>query len=104
MTKTLSIGFATFLLALLTPLTGCEKKAPTTGGATSGGATTAAPADAASDRDSAAEIVIGHYGSLTGSEATFGRSTDEGIKLAVAEINAAGDEVRVLGSYPVAIL
>ena len=36
------------------------------------------------------EIVIGHYGSMTGSEATFGESTDNGIKLAVEELNAAG--------------
>lgn len=36
------------------------------------------------------EIIIGHYGSLTGSEATFGKSTDNGIKLAVKEANAAG--------------
>lgn len=36
------------------------------------------------------EIVIGHYASMTGSEATFGQSTDNGIRLAVEEINAAG--------------
>jgi branched-chain amino acid transport system substrate-binding protein len=36
------------------------------------------------------EIVIGHFGSMTGSEATFGQSTDNGIKLAVDEINEAG--------------
>ncbi|MBL8848929.1 MAG: ABC transporter substrate-binding protein, partial [Planctomycetaceae bacterium] len=36
------------------------------------------------------EILIGHYGSMTGSEATFGQSTDNGIRLAVEEINAAG--------------
>src|SRR5438067_1114963 len=35
-------------------------------------------------------IKIGHYGSLTGSEATFGQSTSNGIKLALTEINAAG--------------
>jgi branched-chain amino acid transport system substrate-binding protein len=35
-------------------------------------------------------LVIGHYGSLTGAEATFGISTDNGIKLAVKEANAAG--------------
>jgi branched-chain amino acid transport system substrate-binding protein len=35
-------------------------------------------------------ILIGHYGSMTGSEATFGVSTDNGIKLAVEERNAAG--------------
>ncbi len=36
------------------------------------------------------EIRIGEYGSLTGAQATFGISTDDGIKLAVDEINAAG--------------
>ena len=35
-------------------------------------------------------IKIGEYGSMTGSEATFGVSTDNGIKLAVKERNAAG--------------
>lgn len=35
-------------------------------------------------------IKIGHYASITGSEATFGISTDNGIKLAVEERNAAG--------------
>ncbi len=35
-------------------------------------------------------IKIGHYGSMTGKEATFGQSTDNGIKLAVKEINDAG--------------
>lgn len=41
-------------------------------------------------KKSANEIVIGHFASMTGSEATFGTSTDDGIKLAVEEINAAG--------------
>lgn len=36
------------------------------------------------------EIVIGEYGSLTGSTATFGISTKNGIDMAVDEINAAG--------------
>jgi branched-chain amino acid transport system substrate-binding protein len=36
------------------------------------------------------EILIGHFGSMTGSEATFGTSTDHGIKMAVEEINASG--------------
>ena len=35
-------------------------------------------------------ILIGHYASLTGSEATFGVSTDNGVKLALEERNAAG--------------
>lgn len=36
------------------------------------------------------EIVVGQYGSLTGSEATFGISTKEGIELATDEVNAGG--------------
>jgi branched-chain amino acid transport system substrate-binding protein len=35
-------------------------------------------------------ILIGHYASMTGSEATFGISTDRGIQLAFKERNAAG--------------
>lgn len=35
-------------------------------------------------------IKVGHYASMTGKEATFGQSTDNGIRLAVREINAAG--------------
>ena len=35
-------------------------------------------------------ILVGEYGSITGSEATFGQSTHNGIMLAVEEINAAG--------------
>jgi branched-chain amino acid transport system substrate-binding protein len=38
----------------------------------------------------AQDILIGHYGSLTGSEATFGQSTSQGIQLAISEFNAAG--------------
>lgn len=47
---------------------------------------------AASGRSAAADdtILIGHYGSLTGSEATFGQSTSNGIRLAIKEFNAAG--------------
>ena len=36
------------------------------------------------------EILLGHFASMTGSEATFGRSTDNGILMAVEEINQAG--------------
>jgi branched-chain amino acid transport system substrate-binding protein len=35
-------------------------------------------------------ILIGHFGSMTGSEATFGQSTDQGIRLAIKEVNAKG--------------
>jgi branched-chain amino acid transport system substrate-binding protein len=36
------------------------------------------------------EIVVGEYGSLTGGTATFGSSTDEGVRLALDQINSAG--------------
>ncbi|MCI0651688.1 MAG: ABC transporter substrate-binding protein [Planctomycetes bacterium] len=35
-------------------------------------------------------ILVGHYASTSGAEATFGKSTDNGILMAVAERNAAG--------------
>jgi branched-chain amino acid transport system substrate-binding protein len=37
-----------------------------------------------------AEIVIGHYASMTGANATFGQATDRGIQLAIEQRNAAG--------------
>jgi len=46
------------------------------------------------------EIVIGEYGSLTGTTATFGISTRNGIDMAIDEVNAAGGvlgrQVRVI--------
>lgn len=42
---------------------------------------TAAPAN---------EVIVGEYGSMTGNEATFGQSTDKGIRLAIDEKNATG--------------
>lgn len=43
-----------------------------------------------SKSDNANKVLVGHYASMTGSEATFGHSTDNGIRLAVEEENAAG--------------
>jgi len=40
--------------------------------------------------DAGGTVVIGQYGSLTGSEATFGQATLRGIQLAVREVNASG--------------
>lgn len=73
--------FATLLLvsaSFALTLSGCNG-APAPSG-TSG--TTAAKEEG--------EILIGQYASTTGSEATFGISTDNGVKMAVEEINAAG--------------
>src|SRR5438445_4137281 len=36
------------------------------------------------------EILIGHYGSLTGATATFGQSAQKGIEMAVDAINQSG--------------
>jgi len=36
------------------------------------------------------QILIGEYGSMTGSEATFGQSTHKGIQMAIDEVNTAG--------------
>lgn len=57
-------------------LTGCppkEQGTTGTGGGNNGG-----------------EILVGEYGSLTGSEGTFGQSTHNGIMMAVDEINGTG--------------
>jgi branched-chain amino acid transport system substrate-binding protein len=40
--------------------------------------------------DTPGDIVIGEFGSLTGGTATFGTSTDEGVQLAIDQVNAAG--------------
>ncbi|MFZ4712190.1 MAG: ABC transporter substrate-binding protein [Bacteriovoracaceae bacterium] len=45
---------------------------------------------AACNKKQADTILIGNYGSLTGSEATFGLSTRDGIQLAIDEANTAG--------------
>lgn len=72
---------APLLLIALLALGACEKKEGTRAGnrlASGGGS-----ADAA-------EILFGEVSSLTGPEATFGRSQSQGIALAVKEINEAG--------------
>jgi branched-chain amino acid transport system substrate-binding protein len=45
---------------------------------------------AACTKKNSNEIVVGHFGSMTGADATFGQSTDDGIRLAIDEANAAG--------------
>jgi len=62
---------------------GENKEAPKAAGDSATTAATKAPA--ASDT-----ILIGEFGSLTGSEATFGQSTHNGVVLAIKEVNAAG--------------
>src|SRR5262245_11254150 len=44
----------------------------------------------ASSNSNSNEIVVGEFGSLTGTTATFGISTKNGIDMAVDELNKAG--------------
>ena len=66
---------AKFLVCMLALAVGCKKE-PESGGNV-GGADTGV-------------IKIGEVGSMTGTEATFGTSSDRGIQLAVKEVNGAG--------------
>jgi len=72
-----------FLAVLVLALVACEQKKPADGAAPHPGGAQASggPGD---------RILLGHVGSMTGSEATFGDSSDKGIQLAIEEVNAAG--------------
>ena len=72
---------AVAILAASLAVVACQSKKPETEAPAKAAA---APAPA-SDR-----ILVGHVGSMTGSEATFGQSTDNGIKLAIEQWNAKG--------------
>jgi branched-chain amino acid transport system substrate-binding protein len=52
--------------------------------------TTCRPGREAQTADSSGDIPVGVYGALTGSEAAFGTSTVNGVRIAADEINAAG--------------
>ena len=84
-------ALAAVLTTCALALVGCEKKtsAPPPPSAPSGG-TAAAPASGGTPGVTGDTILIGEVGSLTGSEATFGISTRNGIELAIKEANAAG--------------
>jgi len=66
--------------ALALTLGGCANKSSDTGPSGGGGGGGTA----------SGAIVIGEYGSMSGAQATFGVATDNGIQLAVSQINAAG--------------
>jgi branched-chain amino acid transport system substrate-binding protein len=68
-------------IAVLALVVGCESKKE----APKAAAPAAAPAPAPADK-----ILVGHVASMTGNEATFGSSTDNGIKLAIEEVNKKG--------------
>ena len=93
-------------LTLLAPVPGCDTGSDGGGGqGKSGGAkgTDTSPAGADTQQSpptGGKDIVIGHFASMSGSTATFGTSADEGIRLAMDEINARGG---VLGRRVVVI-
>lgn len=80
------LSFARMALVLGVALAaGCGgKKDDTGGGGSSPSGSGPAPTSAGGD------IVIGHFASMTGPQATFGVSTDNAIKLAIKERNAKG--------------
>jgi branched-chain amino acid transport system substrate-binding protein len=84
-TRWLARGMAVGLAAAVMAFAGgCKKEeAPKASGEPK--AAQSAPAAPSTD-----PIKVGHFASMTGSEATFGVSTDNGIQLAVEERNAAG--------------
>lgn len=69
--------------ALALTLSGCANKSSTP--ASSGGSPSASTGGA-----SGSPITVGEYASMTGSESTFGTSSDAGVQLAVKAVNAAG--------------
>jgi len=72
-------GLRTLALALtLIAFGACDKGKKDGGGGSAGGAS------------SGGNIIIGHFASMTGPQATFGISTDQAIRLAVKERNAKG--------------
>lgn len=76
------------LLALLLPVLSCNGCKPSnSGNGTAANNPTSTPSNTGNQGD---QIVVGEYGSITGSEASFGQSTDQGIKLAMEAVNGAG--------------
>jgi branched-chain amino acid transport system substrate-binding protein len=70
---------------------GCEKREPPTTDSKAGDAGAADVATPAPTNVASSDVILlGEVGSLTGSEATFGISTQRGIQMAIDEVNAAG--------------
>ncbi len=85
--KTRRITLAALLFGAALALTGCkDNNAANSNGGTPAGS----PPTANTPAPSGDAIVIGEYGSFTGSEASFGQDTHNGIQMAIDEANAAG--------------
>ncbi len=85
---------ATVAMTLLFAAAGCDKLGGGGGSnkKTGSGSSTVDPGSngSAGVSTETGPILVGHFASLTGSEATFGVSTDHGVILAMEERNAAG--------------
>ncbi|HUS33204.1 MAG TPA: ABC transporter substrate-binding protein [Kofleriaceae bacterium] len=73
-------GLAVALLSTLIALAGCDKGNKGGGGGSGGGG----------GGNASGPIVIGHFASMSGPQATFGISTDQAIRLAIKEKNEKG--------------
>lgn len=76
-------------------LGGCKEPSAPTSATSSNTSSGSSTSDAGSDTAKAkayagADILLGEYGSMTGSTATFGKSSHNGIMMALDEINGAG--------------
>jgi branched-chain amino acid transport system substrate-binding protein len=86
---TLGLSLTSALLGMAL-LGGCKDNNANSG---NGSSSATQASDSGANKSSASTgdaIVIGEYGSLTGAEASFGHSTDDGIQMAVDEVNKAG--------------
>ena len=83
------LRFAAFVFSIsLLVLQACGTPGTDPGAAKGGG--DASAAGGASPAGASEFIPVGEFGSLTGTTAAFGTSTDHGVSLAIDEINAAG--------------
>ena len=81
------------LISLAVGAAACDRMrggSQTGGGKVTGDGGSGAAAPSTASTVSSDTILVGEFGSMTGSEATFGQSTHNGIMLATKEINAAG--------------
>jgi len=78
------------LAAVTVVAASCQSKQETPPPAPAPAAAPAEPAAAPAPAPASDKILIGHVASMTGEQATFGSSTDNGIKLALDEANKAG--------------
>jgi branched-chain amino acid transport system substrate-binding protein len=92
MSSTRRASLLALVLVAVAPLVGCAKKSAPEG---DGNGNTGTPPASTTEPTAAPPvdsdtILLGEVGSLTGSEATFGLSTKNGIQMALDEVNAAG--------------